>query len=74
MPSVQLLRHVEVFKVFVVHPDFELTQGAFKEVLALLQCLDDGQHLLVMDLVVPLNWAETLGEEGNWVPFSAILW
>ena len=27
-----------------------------------------------MDLVVPLDWAETLGEEGNWVPFSAILW
>ena len=26
-----------------------------------------------MDLLVLLNQAETLGEEGNWVPFSAIL-
>ena len=74
MPLVQLLRCAEVFEVFVVHPDFKLTQGAFKEVLPLLQCSDDGQHLLVVDLIVPLDQAETLGEEGNWVPFSTILW
>ena len=72
MPSVKLLRRAEVFEVFVVGPDFKLTRSAFKEVLPLLQCSDNGQHLLVMDLVVLLNWAETLGEEGNWVPFSTI--
>ena len=37
MLSVQLLRCVEVFKVFVVHPDFKLTWGAFKEVLPLFK-------------------------------------
>ena len=74
MPSVKLLGCVEVFKVFMVHPDFKLTWGAFKEVPPLLQCSDNGQHLLVMDLIVLLNWAETLGEEGNWVSFSTVLW
>ena len=73
LPSVELLRHAEVFKVFVVSPDFDLTRSAFKEVPPLLQCSDNGQHLLVVDLIVLLNWAETLGEEGNWVPFSAVL-
>ena len=73
MLSVQLLRCAEVLKVFVVCPDFKLTWGAFKEVLPLLQCLDNGQYLLIVDLIVPLDLAETLGEEGNWVPFSAIL-
>ena len=73
LPSVQFLRCVEVLKVFVVCPDLKPTWGTFEEVLPLLQCLDNGQHLLVMDFVVPLDWAETLGEEGNWVPFSTIL-
>ena len=73
MPLVQLLRHAEVLKVFVVCPDLELTWGTFKEVPPLLQCSDNGQHLLVMDLIVLLNWAETLGEEGNWMPFLTVL-
>ena len=73
MLLVQFLRRAEILEVFVVCPDFKLTWGAFKEVSPLLQCLDNGQHLLVMDLVVLLDWAETLREEGNWVPFSAIL-
>ena len=73
LPSVQLLRYVEVLKGFVVHPDLELMWGTFKEVPPLLQCLDNGQHLLVMDLIVPLNWAETLGEESNRMPFPTVL-
>ena len=67
-------RHAEVLKVLVVCPNLKLACGTFKVVLPLLQCTDDHQHLLVMDFIVPLGRAEAFGEEGNQVPFSAILW
>ena len=35
-------------------------------------CPDDFQHLLVMDLIVPLSRTQALGEEGDLMPFSAI--
>ena len=70
---VQLLGCTEVLEVLVVHPNLKLVWGTFKVVLPLLQCMDDCQHLLVMDFIVPLNRAEAFGEESNWVPFSTIL-
>ena len=70
---VQLLGHTEVLKVLVVRPNLKLAWGAFKVVPPLLQRTDDCQHLLVVDFVVPLNRAEALGEEGDWMPFSTIL-
>ena len=73
MLSVQLLRCTEVLEVLVVHPNLKLAWGTFKVVPPLLQCVDDCQHLLVMDFVVLLDRAEAFGEEGNWVPFSTIL-
>ena len=39
----------------------------------LFQHMDDCQHLLVMDFIVPLDRTEAFGEEGNWMLFSAIL-
>ena len=70
---VQLLGHMEVLKVLIVHPNLKLAWGTFEVVLPLFQCADDCQHLLVMDFVVPLDRAEAFGEEGDWIPFSAIL-
>ena len=68
--SVQLLGGMEVLKVLVAHPNLKLAWGAFEVVPAFLQCMDDCQHLLVMDFVVLLDRAEAFGEEGDWVPFS----
>ena len=34
----------------------------------LLEGLDDHQHLLVVDLIVPLDGGQGLGEEGDRVP------
>ena len=70
---VQLLGYTEVLKVLVIHPDLKLAWGTFKVVPPLFQCMDDCQHLLVMDLIVSLDRAEAFGEEGDWMPFSAIL-
>jgi len=50
----------------VIHPDLTLVFCAVNKVLPLLEGLDDGQQLLVMDLIVPLDGG--LGEESNWVP------
>ena len=73
LPPVQLLGCTEVLEVLVVHPNLKLAWGTFKVVLPLFQHADDCQHLLVVDFVVPLDGAEAFGEEGNWMPFSAIL-
>ena len=73
LPPVQLLGHTEALKVLVVRPNLKLAWGTFKVVPPLFQCTDDCQHLLVMDFVVPLDRAEALGEEGDWMPFSIIL-
>ena len=70
---VQLLGRTEVLKVLVVCPNLKLAWGTFKVLLPLFQCMDDCQHLLVMDFIVPLDRAEAFGEEGDWMPFSAIL-
>ena len=70
---VQLLGHTEVLKVLVVHPNLKLAWDTFKVVPPLFQHVDDFQHLLVMDFIVLLDRAEAFGEEGNWMPFSAIL-
>ena len=70
---VQLLGHTEVLKVLVVHSNLKLAWGTFKVVPPLFQCADDCQHLLVVNFVVPLDRAEALGEEGNWMAFFTIL-
>ena len=54
----------------MVCPDFKLVLGAFDKVSPLLQGLDDGEHLLVMDLVVVFHQGQGFGEEGDWVPLS----
>ena len=73
LPPVQLLGRTEVLKVLVVRPNLKLAWGTFKVVPPLFQHMDDCQHLLVINFVVPLDRAEALGEEGDWMPFSTIL-
>ena len=73
LPLIQLLGCAEVLKVLVVHLNLNLAWGTFEVVPPLLQCMDDCQHFLAMDFVVPLNRAEAFGEEGDWMPFSTIL-
>jgi len=68
LPPVQLLSRHEVLQVLVVRPDFALMFRAFDKVPPLLEGSDDCQHLLVMDLVVPFDRGQGLGEEGDQVP------
>jgi len=68
LPPVQLLGHHEVLQVLVVRPDLALMFCAFDKVPPLLEGLDDCQHLLVVDLVVPYDRGHGLGEEGDRVP------
>jgi len=42
----------------MVGPDLALVFRAFDEVSPFLQGLDNGKHLLVVDLVVLFNWEE----------------
>jgi len=68
LPPVQLLGRHEVLQVLVVRPDLALMFCTFDKVPPLLEGSDDCQHLLVVDLIVPFDRGQGLGEEGNWVP------
>jgi len=68
LPPVQLLGRHEVLQVLVIRPDLALMFCAFDEVPPLLEGSDDCQHLLVVDLIVPLYRGEGFGKESDWVP------
>jgi len=44
----------------MIHEDLKLLHCTFEEVVPLIQCTHDGQHFLVMDLVVALYIGEPL--------------
>ncbi|KAG6858548.1 hypothetical protein C0993_005500, partial [Termitomyces sp. T159_Od127] len=46
--------------------------GALQEMLPFFKGPDDGQHLLVMDLVVALYRIQAFGVEGHWMPLPII--
>jgi hypothetical protein len=46
----------------VVSPDLKLESCPFQEVSPFLQCTDNYEHLLVMDLVIPFNRIEAFFE------------
>jgi len=68
LPPVQLLGRHEVLQVLVVHRDLALMFRTLDKVPPLLEGSDDCQHLLVLDLVVPFDRGQGLGEESDWVP------
>ena len=49
---VELLCHSKVLKVLVVHPNFKFVPCTFKEMLPLFKGVDNGEHFLIVDLVV----------------------
>ena len=56
MPTVELFGRHEVLQVFVISPDFASVFRTFDEMPPLLQSANDGEHLLVVDLIVPFDW------------------
>ena len=65
--AVELLSITEIGKVLVVCEDLESLHCALEEVVPLIQGMHDGQHLLIMDLVVTLCMGEPFGHECNWL-------
>ncbi|KNZ76900.1 hypothetical protein J132_06808, partial [Termitomyces sp. J132] len=59
--AIELLGCPEVFEVLVICPDLKLVPCTFQKVPPLLEQPDDGQHLLVMDLIVLLYCIQALG-------------
>src|SRR5215471_6857552 len=76
LAMVQFLGRSEVLQVLMVGPNLHRMLGSLQKVSPLLQCTNNGQHLLVMDLVVPLHLTQALRVECNRVPlviFSGLL-
>jgi len=57
---VEFLSRHEVLQVLVVCPDLYQVSGSLQEMPLLFQCTDDSEHLLVMNLVIPLHWRQGL--------------
>jgi len=66
---VEFLSHHEVLQVLVVCPDFYWVPGSFQKVPPLFQDVNDSEHLLVMDLIVPFHQRQGFAIESHWVPF-----
>ena len=58
--TVEFLSRHEVLQILVVRPDLYGMSSSFQEVPSLLQCTDDSEHLLVMNLVILLHWRQGL--------------
>ncbi|KAG6894983.1 hypothetical protein C0992_003658 [Termitomyces sp. T32_za158] len=72
LAMVELLGRPEVFQVLVVCPNFKLVPRTFQEVTPLLQGPDDGQHLIVVNLVIVFHGIEAFGVEGHRVPLLVL--
>ena len=57
----------------MVCPNFELVPHAFKEMLLFFKGADNGEHLFIMDLVVPFYCIEALRVEGYGMLLTVLL-
>jgi len=53
----------------MVCPDLYWVLGSLQEIPLLFQCVDNSEHLLVMDLIILFHWRQGFAVEGHWVPF-----
>src|ERR1700721_3044820 len=72
LATVELLGCAEILQVLVVRPDFDGLACPLQVMPPLLEGTNDGKHLGVVNLVVPLDLVETLGLEGNGMPFPVV--
>jgi len=68
LAAVEFLSRHEVLQVLVVRPDFYQVSSSFQKVPPFLQRMDDSEHLLVMDLVVPFHRRQGFAVESYGVP------
>ncbi|KAG6873971.1 hypothetical protein C0993_000909, partial [Termitomyces sp. T159_Od127] len=63
--TVELLGRPEILKILVISSNLKLMPGALQEMPPFFKGSDDGQHLLVMDLIVALYHIQAFGVEGH---------
>jgi len=63
--------HSLVTRVCTMKSCWEAMGGALESYVRgpLIQCMDDSEHLFVMDLIVPFHWRQEFAVEGHWVLF-----
>ena len=65
MATVELLRGTKVLEVFVVGPDLDGVPSPFEVMAPFLEPSNDRKHLRVVDFIVLLDRAKSLGQEGD---------
>ena len=72
--AVELLCIAEVSKVLMVHEDLELLCCTLEEMAPLIQCMHDGHHFLIMDLIIVLYENPLDMKATGWCVPSAWAW
>ena len=70
LPPVEFLGSHKIFQVFVICPNLESVLSPFQVVSPLFKGSNDGQHLLVMHIIVSFYFTQAFGQKGNWMPFA----
>ena len=68
LTSAKVLSCVPILQIVVISDDLERQGKTFQEMLPVLECLNDSEHLLVVNLVVALSYLHGSGTECNGVP------
>src|SRR5215470_15010592 len=73
LATIQLLGRPEILQILVVGPNLHRMLGSLQQMPPLLQRTNDSQHLLIVDLVVPLHLTQALRVERDRMPLSILL-
>jgi len=69
LATVEFFGHHKVLQVLVICLDLHWVSGSFQKMPPLFQCVDDSEHLFVVDLVVLFHRRQRFAVDSHWVPF-----
>ena len=67
--TVEFLSHHKILQVLIVCLDLYRMLGFFQKMSLLFQYVDDSEHLLVIDLIIPFHQRQGFAVEGHQVLF-----
>ena len=70
LPAGKELQGGEIFKILVIGHDIDGRGRALKIVMPVLECLKDGEQLLIMGIIVELQQGKRTGVEGDQTEFT----
>jgi hypothetical protein len=73
LTTIEDVRGHEVFKVFVIADDGNGLSSAHQPWLHIMEGVNNGKELLIMDVVVDFGWGKLVGMKGNGVKVTVLV-